>query len=313
MHLTGYDPQFLGAEAVVPWPSFKDAFRSDFATTETGEYILNYHNYSVIVNRTRRFPYLSASNINGRELKLDEIKRDELFNGRDRWILDNRIPRENQWGSALYNAHKSDFDKGHMTKRQDVQWGSIETAKTAAESTFYYTNAVPQHRKVNRSIWRSIEDYILRKETELNELKISVFTAPVLTEDDPIFVTTVQGQEVKLPVEFYKVIYYLSKDGILSRVAFMVGQKYLLEKEGIIERRYKETTARDYFINFKQADTYQVNVETIEKIAGFAFPEARDTYSDDRPLHLVRKQTEVRRGIENKDPDFLNEIPGLKL
>ncbi|MBK8429509.1 MAG: DNA/RNA non-specific endonuclease [Lewinellaceae bacterium] len=80
----------------------------------------------------------------------------------DQWQLDPQDP----WtamGSSLYSAHKSDFDKGHMTKREDAQWGqSDEEARNGALSTFYYTNAVPQVARLNQQLWRGLEDYIFK-------------------------------------------------------------------------------------------------------------------------------------------------------
>src|SRR3546814_8573174 len=117
---------------------------------------------------------LTATNIDGLQFK--KVPR------KDSWRKDTRISKEFQFGKELYTAPKSNFDKGHMTKREDVQWGeTFGIAFNAANSTFYYTNAVPQHNDLNRVIWRSLEDYILHHETKKNELRLCVFTGTVLT------------------------------------------------------------------------------------------------------------------------------------
>ena len=122
------------------------------------------------------------------------IKREDIFSGgSDSWKKDDRIPKECQLGKELYSAEKSNFDRGHLTKREDVQWGeSAEIARNAAASTFYFTNAVPQVDRLNRGVWRRIEDYILHHEVVKQSLKISMMTGPLLLDDDPDFVTEIQ-------------------------------------------------------------------------------------------------------------------------
>src|SRR6185369_6425672 len=119
--------------------------------------IANYINYSVVLSRTRKFPFFTASNIDGAKFK--KVKR------KDAWRKDKRINEKYQLGKELYGAEKSDFDRGHMTKREDVQWGdSVEEAKLGADSTFFFTNSVPQHAKLNQKIWLNLENYVLHKE-----------------------------------------------------------------------------------------------------------------------------------------------------
>ena len=61
-----------------------------------------------------------------------------------------------------------------MTRREDVQWGiTDEAAQEAADSTFFYPNAVPQHKELNQRIWKRLENYILHTETRKKSLKLS--------------------------------------------------------------------------------------------------------------------------------------------
>ncbi|WP_299887082.1 DNA/RNA non-specific endonuclease [uncultured Lacinutrix sp.] len=84
-------------------------------------YLLEYTNYRVLHNPLRKFPYSTVCNIDGNLFK--KIKRSELFCGKgDSWKKDVRIPKEHQLGHELYKAEKSDFDKGHLTKLEDLQW-----------------------------------------------------------------------------------------------------------------------------------------------------------------------------------------------
>jgi endonuclease G len=282
--MKGYQSDFLGEQYQVPIP--ENHARQGI--------VLNYHHYSVVMDVERGFPLLTATNIDGS--KFMSIPRSEIFRGgSDQWKKDDRIEREQQWGMELYRAPRSDFDRGHMTKREDVQWGkTTEEAAEAARATFYFTNAVPQHPRVNQSVWRSIEDYVLKSESIKGDLKVSVFTGPVLNENDPDFITEISGEHVKLPLLFWKIIYYINEEEKLSRVAFLVGQKYLLEKEGIIRRRYQPKVKRLRFMNFKRADTFQVEVPAIEELTGIPFAKAHDPMTSEKPIKLVTEQVNVR-------------------
>ncbi len=258
------------------------------------DYYLEYANYSVLQNPFRKFPYYTAANIDGELFK--KIKRGELFSGSDSWKKDDRIPKECQLGKELYSSLKSDFDKGHLTKREDVQWGhDIETAKDAAISTFYYTNAVPQVDRLNRGVWRRIEDYILHHEVVKQSLKISLITGPLLLDSDPEFVTKVENISIQLPTLFYKIIYYL-RDGELYRTGFLTSQKGLLQKRRIVKPvvRGDVLESNDMFQGFKDAETYQVSVPFIESIGNLKFTEAKEIFKDNTPEELILDAIDVR-------------------
>jgi endonuclease G len=284
----GYDPAFID-EHEVPLPALSLAQKKDTEVLNDNGGLLEYVNYSVSLSPSRRFPYFTASNIDGNLFKKAPRK--------DNWRRDDRIAKEFQWGPELYKAKKSDFDKGHMTKREDVQWGrTIAVASKAADSTFFYTNAVPQHANLNQKIWRSLEDYILHTETKENGLKVSVFTGPVLSNKDPFFVTEVSGEQLRIPTIFWKVVVYPKSDGKLYRVGFLMSQATLLKENGIARETPPEgleSTEDRLFMEFDDADTYQVNVSTIEELTRLKMPEAEETYKDDRKIKLILKEIDV--------------------
>ena len=159
----GFKKTFLGTKFSVSLPKPEKTIVPDFApVTGSKDNILHYPNYSVLQSQSRKFPIYTASNIDGKNFR--SIGRESLFpGGSDRWEKDPRLAKEHQWGDELYSAPKSDFDKGHMTKREDVQWGKTEKeAEIAAQNTFFFTNAVPQRKELNQQVWRSLEDYILK-------------------------------------------------------------------------------------------------------------------------------------------------------
>ena len=231
----GYSRTFLSRSQKVELPTLSEELAQQVARKSKGggDAVLRYKHYSVLLHRERKLPIVSAANLDGRKFK--ELRRTSIFSkGRDRWRKDKRIGYNKQWGKELYTAENSHFDMGHLTKREDVQWGTTyKDARLHASYTFYFTNAVPQHARLNQGIWRALEDYILHSETTSVEMKASVFTGPVLAKNDPYFTHEVRGQRLQLPVLFWKVVYYLNADEELCRVGFLVGQKDLLEEEGV--------------------------------------------------------------------------------
>lgn len=291
----GYNPEFLVDDLIrdiVNLPSLGDKHVKDLAPVEGSQsHTLNYLNYSVQLSATRKFPIFTATNIDGRLFKKASRAKS--------WKKDKRA-KPYQWGLELYRSDKSDFDRGHMTKREDVQWGdTIGLAQKAADSTFYYSNAVPQHRDLNQQIWRSLEDYILHTETKKNSLKVSVFTGPVLSNSDPVFVTQVKGESVLIPFIFWKVVFYPKPDGQLCRVGFIMSQKRLLIDNGIVEELELAAPGDDVFMQFSDAATYQVNVNLIEKLADLKFHSAVDSYKDTRSMKLVLKEIDIEPDLES--------------
>jgi endonuclease G len=281
---------------------------------KVSDFYLPYQNYSVLQNPFRKFPYYSAVNVDGKNFH--KLKRDSIFEGSERWSKDDRIPAEAQWGSALYGAQKNDFDRGHMAKREDVQWGNDEeAARIAARSTFYYTNAIPQVSKLNRGVWKRIENYILHHEVVKHSMKICLFSGPAFREDDPEFLQTVNDEIVLLPYLFWKVVYYV-KDGTLHRAGFLTSQRRQMQKKRIIKpvSRSKERVRSSHFNAFKDAETYQVNVSFIEQISQLSFEAAAETFQNDDPERIILSRVNVRNSdSEEKQLEAIVSNMNLKL
>ncbi|MBX2899817.1 MAG: DNA/RNA non-specific endonuclease [Cyclobacteriaceae bacterium] len=302
MPANGFKPDFIDPSRKslsVNWPTLSVNQQQDLAEVgDNGK--LHYDHFSLALSKSRRFPYYTATNIDGSLFK--KIKRADIFDGgKDVWEEDSRAGNH-QWGQKLYDAPKSYFDRGHMTKREDPQWGqSITEAKKAARSTFQFPNCVPQHAALNQRIWASLETYILTKQSVPNKLRISVFTGPVISGDDPEFVTPVNGQIVQLPVLFWKVVYYSSDGKSLSRVAFLMGQEDLLIDNGIARSKLPTrllntffAPSKKLFMDYEDAETYQINMKTVQKLSGLTFTKAKEPYKDTRPLKLIKKVVQAK-------------------
>lgn len=316
--LKGYSESFIRKDLAVPIPALNQDQVADLAPVKNSDIpVLHYQHFSLLLSKTRKFPYFTATNIDADKFK--KIPRKQIFDsGRDQWRTDPRA-RKYQWGSALYRAKKSDFHKGHLTKREDPQWGrSRETARIAAQTTFYYANAAPQIAELNSREWGSLEKYILAEAADPVIPRVCVFTGPVLDPGDPWFVTEVKGERLQIPELFWKVVYF-TPDGVeLRAVAFLMGQAELLRDREIVTESREVSKRSTLFMEFDDAATYQVSLKTIEALTDLHFPPAKNAYKDKRPMKLILEEVEVEekaRGLRDADtPDGLKlSFKGIKL
>ena len=274
--------------------------------------VINYLRYAVVMNGTRKFAFFSACNINGKQWK--SLPRKGTFKT-DSLSLVNSY----QYGNELYNAiqadgvRPNDFEQGHLTAYQQVLWGKTDQLRRrAANDTFYFTNCVPQHERLNVGLWRSLEQYILKTQTVAHGLKVTVITGPVLSDKDPYYIKQINGQLVKIPCTFWKVIYYPNERG-LNAVGFMMSQTQLLLRDGTVT--FKKSAVKslaaakdDLFMDYKYDAVYQVKVETIQEKTGLAFmlKNVHLPFQENVKKSILYKRIEVQPGIAFKRKQSTN-------
>ncbi|HET7899506.1 MAG TPA: DNA/RNA non-specific endonuclease, partial [Flavisolibacter sp.] len=210
--MPGYNSRFF-TDVNLPLPKLTAAQKKLRAPLvgKPKSYQLNYTHFSLVLNKERRFAFFTASNIDGRTWKA-------LVNQGEDFATDDRVLPAHQTGNELYNLHSgfgaNDFDKGHIVKFQDPQWGAEPVIRQAASDTMRFPNCVPQHQSLNRGAWKSLEDYIVKKFTRKSGAdgqKVTVFAGPMLLAEDPYYIDAVQGKPFQLPVHFWKVIVYKNR------------------------------------------------------------------------------------------------------
>ena len=244
----GYQRDFLGPGAQrVELPGFgkwsEDIAEVDDADSPGRTSELKYRHFSVIVSKSRKLPLMTAVNINGGELKrLGRV---------DKWYVDGRLKEDFQVGNEAYSSNP--LDRGHMVRREDPVWGAMEEAEQANLDTFHYTNAAPQHEGLNQREWANLEDYVLGN-ARTHDLMVTVFTGPILRDDDPLY-----RDVVRLPRDFWKVVVIVDADTKkLSATGYVLTQGELL-------RRLTETFVYGAF------RTYQVPISLIGEQSGLDF------------------------------------------
>ncbi|MFC9556974.1 DNA/RNA non-specific endonuclease [Rhodococcus sp. NPDC056960] len=229
---TGYDANFLRVPLPLPRPGVPAV-----ASPE-----LKYHHFSVVMHRERALALFTAVNIDGTQSQ--SPRRDS-----DRWILDPRLPADQQTGEEVYRDNP--LDRGHLVRRLDPAWGPL--AKAANDDTFHFTNCTPQHHSFNagQTLWLGLEDYVL-KNADTADLAVSVVTGPVLAPDDPVY------RGVSLPRQFWKAVAMVKQDGTLSVTGYLLSQAALLDEFAAGEEEFSYGAYR----------TFQVPVRRIAQLTG---------------------------------------------
>ena len=245
----GYVTDFLGRSVPLPVPG---------AGTPVRE--LAYTHFTVLLDPSRRLAVVTGVNIDGDQL-VDVPRGDD-------WHLDARLPVHEQTGEAVYA--NNDLDRGHLVRRRDPVWGSESAARQANRDTFAYTNAAPQAAEFNQSkhLWLGLEDHVWNY-ARTNENRISVFTAPVLTAEDPLY------RGVEIPQSFWKIAAWTSLEEnivILHAAGFVLDQSAQLSE---IELGTAQALARIQGSPppLGPYRTYQVPVAEIIRLTGVAMPE----------------------------------------
>ena len=127
----GYDPGFLGGGGkIVGFPKLSDALEAEAAPlikpAKDNKFILHYINYSLVMHKTRRFAIYTAANVSF-------ANRFEMGRPPDVWRTDPRIKAEHQVG-AFYYKHNQ-FDRGHLTRREDLEYGPTPVAALSSPAT----------------------------------------------------------------------------------------------------------------------------------------------------------------------------------
>ncbi|AKU11638.1 putative protease [Azoarcus sp. CIB] len=209
----GYVASFLGNEFAVELPKVVKG-KSEILTWGNGKTVLPYEHFSVVMNAKRRQCFFSACNINGARSKSSK---------RAAWRFDPRIPKEMQIMKECYGSTPK-FSRGHMTRREDPAWGDTAAEiQRGADDSMHVTNVTPQMQSFNAPIWLGLEDYALQHARK-DDQKISVFTGPYFTKNDP----TMYG--VRIPVKFWKVIAFVHDEtGELCATGYEMSQENNLE------------------------------------------------------------------------------------
>lgn len=320
----GYDEGFLDGQKI-PIPTLDKSLTKDLSVNlDTKETIFNYIYYSSVHSKSRRMPYFTASNISREHWVA--VERKGVF------TPDDRLAKNEQLSTSIYSQlnkkhpeKNKKVDKGHLTRREDVQWNqnkNSDKALEAAKATFFYTNACPQHHQLNNEIWKYLEDAVLIRGRSKKPLKATVFTGPVFKETDPLLVFPKNNQsQIKCPLIFWKVIYYINEKNELRCAAFIMSHKLLMERDGHIMLPVKKRSLADTkekaekpFLMFEENEKYQLKLSLLEQYTGLKFKKAKEGLTKDQLYSkLSAKPTTNLRSLESTKDLAVQNVPPIEI
>jgi endonuclease G, mitochondrial len=214
--------------------------------------VLHYHHYSVVMHKARRFAIYSAASI-------DFSGRFAIPRGKDVWRVDPRISADLQVTAACYEHNQ--FDRGHLTRREDLEYGASEAAaRAAANDTCHWTNCTPQAAKFNegKQLWAGLELHILEQAVEKDRFRAQVITGPIFGADDPI----IPGfPDTRYPLRYWKVVVAINASDRLFATAYVLDQTAQVEPgtRGAPE------------IPFTPYKTFQTRIANVEALTNLTF------------------------------------------
>ena len=268
----GYNPLFLPGHRI-PLPKLnnrqkRDAARKIQVNEREDPYELKYQHFSIVMNAKRRMAFFTAVNIDGSTLiSVDRDTgepRESEAEARERWYDDPRIDVDAQSDQSLYsNQQPRVFDRGHLVRREDPNWGTPARAKRANADTFHFTNCALQEGDFNKGarLWLGIENYILDSARAERE-KVIVFTGPVFEEDDPEYRYT------KVPKQFWKILVRLDRGQLLASA--------LLADQSDRIRSLPERLREERFDDTSKVAEFQTSIRAIEEMTNLDFGSLKD-------------------------------------
>ncbi|MGK7875376.1 MAG: DNA/RNA non-specific endonuclease [Xenococcaceae cyanobacterium] len=262
----GFDPAFIqGCE--VSLPNLAERVR---ASAFNDGVPIDHTRFSIIFSEERKFAIVTAHNIDG-----SSIIPNGVIERRNQFRFDPDVPTQLQVDNER-GYFRNPWDRGHLVRRRALHWGDQTIAEQADSESFFWTNIAPQHNRLHATAWGRIEDWILDF-TDNNDKRVSIFTGPIFTPDDPELQNQPDELPIRIPAGFWKIL-GVKRGGELRAAAFLVWQRDFdqdnpVEFDPILE---------------------QVRVTTIEFLTGLSFESLREA----DPLRFgVEFEEERSRGI----------------
>jgi len=271
----GYDADFLTSLRIDLATIYAPALGDLAPLLDGSGHELAYHHFTSVIHRGRKFPLLTAVNIDGKSL-VPPGKR------KDTWRRDARIADEFQPHDNFYEKSKGSdpvqFSRGHQVRLLDPCWSDasdpaqkLAESKLGAEDTFHYTNAAPQVQTYNDIDWGNLEDYLLDK-AQTSEKLLTVFTGPIFREDDPSYGKGRKGGPWQIPLSFWKIAVLQKTPTKVAAAAFIVGQTQYVQ--ALYEAKVF-SGLKPYTVDEMRKRRIQTTVKAIEDETGLDFSVVR--------------------------------------
>jgi endonuclease G len=267
----GFAPDFIPGFPV-PLPGLSPALTRQVAPLRAGEPDaasgeLKYQHFSIKMHKGRRLAIFTATNIDGEAYLAIDRKTGLPSEGAEgeRWFKDPRISESFVTGQDFYSEWSIYFDRGHLTRRIDPTWGTVDEAVRANADTYHFTNCSPQHFRFNQSTkyWQGAEKYIIEHGvlSAVSRRRVCVIQGPLYDDNVDQY-----AGELQIPSSFFKVIAWVSDAGPKS-VGLVVDQLPLLGEQRVNLGQPKPTQSAD-------VSQWRVPISQIARKAGVEFDAA---------------------------------------
>jgi endonuclease G len=119
--------------------------------------------------------------------------------------------------------------------RSNVCWGEDREASIAARQAFFWTNIAPQHPRLNREWWLSLENW--ERNVAVLHSQATGFSGPVFADRDEPFRGEVELEDglvaydtFKVPSAYWKVVSVAAAPGGLACAAYLMDQFAMLKR-----------------------------------------------------------------------------------
>lgn len=193
------------------------------------EQVIRHEGYTVSYNSDYRIANWVAYELTATEAKSKKTERSNKF-----------VPDPQVKGATATNEDytRTGYDRGHLAPAGDMKW-----SEKAMRESFYLSNICPQEPKLNRGIWKELEEQC--RLWALDGGSLLIVTGPVITDD----MKRLGKNRVAIPKSFYKVMCYHTGEGYK-------GIGFLFEN-------------RDYRDNSLKA--MALPIDQVEKVTGIDF------------------------------------------
>ena len=120
--------------------------------------------------------------------------------------------------AELRDFRGSGFDRGHMAPA-----AAFKRSRRAMSTTFLLSNMTPQTARLNRRIWRELEEEVRRFVNERGDTWVITGSVFMAADSTAILPTRFIGpNRIAVPTHFYKVLLTAHDSGTFDMVAFLL-------------------------------------------------------------------------------------------
>ena len=181
--------------------------------------------YTLLHSADLKTPYWVCETYTTRSLQGNVERGNLSFKADPQLRLARAVPRDYA-GSSRHETRAGPFpvDIGHMAPAE-----AHSSAASRIEDTFFLSNAVPQHRAMNRGQWARLEA-CARTTGPVQGAKWVISGPMIYTERDVAFMTVdTIGDGVVIPTHTWKILVWRARDGELRSWAAVMPNQALPE------------------------------------------------------------------------------------